>query len=155
MQLTPAGPMKMLVLHGPNLNLLGVREPEVYGAVTFDELNRRIQEHARSTNIDVRIEQSNHEGVLIDHIHESIRWADAIVINAGGFTHTSVAIADALKAVKLPAIEVHLSNVHARETFRHRSFLSPVVVGQIAGFGPMSYLLALEAARSVVAQSRS
>ena len=154
MQLTPAGPMKVLVLHGPNLNLLGVREPEVYGAVTFDELNRRIVEHARGMGIDVRIEQSNHEGVLLDHIHEAFAWADAIVINAGALTHTSLALADALKAVKLPAIEVHLSNVHAREAFRHKSFLSPVVVGQIAGFGPMSYLLALEAARSVVAQSR-
>jgi len=155
MQLTPTGPVKIFVLHGPNLNLLGLREPEVYGAVTYEELNRRIVEHSRTAGIEVRIEQSNHEGVLIDHIHESVRWADAIVINAGGYTHTSVAIADALKAVKLPAIEVHLSNVHAREAFRHKSFLSPVVVGQIAGFGPMSYLLALEAARSVVAQSRS
>lgn len=155
MQLTPTGPIKVLVLHGPNLNLLGLREPDVYGAVTFDEMNRRIREHARTHGMEVRIEQSNHEGTLIDHIHDTVNWADAIVINAGGYTHTSVAIGDALKAVKLPAIEVHLTNIHSRDAFRHHSYVAPVAVGQILGFGPTSYLLALDAARAIVLQGRS
>lgn len=154
MQLTPTGPLKILVLHGPNLNLLGLREPDIYGAVTYDELNRRIREHARTLHLDVRIEQSNHEGALIDLIHDTVNWADAIVVNAGGYTHTSVAIGDALKAVKLPVIEVHLTNIHSREAFRHHSYVAPVAVGSIVGFGPTSYLLALDAARAIVEQGR-
>ncbi|MFY7953269.1 MAG: type II 3-dehydroquinate dehydratase [Armatimonadaceae bacterium] len=154
MQLTPTGPVQALVLHGPNINLLGMREPDVYGAVTFAELNRRITEGAKARGIDVRIEQSNHEGVLIDLIQEAAAWADGIVINAGGYTHTSVAIADALRAVKLPVVEVHLSNIHARESFRHRSFIAPIALGQICGFGTMSYILALDALKSAVDDSR-
>lgn len=154
MQLTPTGPLKILVLHGPNLNLLGLREPDIYGAVTYDELNRRIREHARALHLEVRIEQSNHEGALIDLIHDAVNWADAIVVNAGGYTHTSVAIGDALKAVKLPVIEVHLTNIHSREAFRHHSYVAPVAVGSIVGFGPTSYLLALDAARAIVEQGR-
>jgi 3-dehydroquinate dehydratase II len=154
MQLTPTGPIKALVLHGPNLNLLGLREPDVYGAVTYEDLNRRIREYAKSINVEVKIVQSNHEGALIDAIHEAVGWADAIVINAGGYTHTSIAIADALRAVRLPAIEVHLTNIHAREPFRHQSFISPASVGQIVGFGPYSYLMGLDAARAVVFQGR-
>lgn len=154
MQLTPSGPVQALVLHGPNINLLGMREPDVYGAVTFAELNRRITDAAKVRGMDVRIEQSNHEGVLIDLIQEAAGWADGIVINAGGYTHTSVAIADALRAVKLPVVEVHLSNIHARESFRHHSYIAPIALGQICGFGTMSYLLALDALKSAVDEAR-
>jgi len=154
MQLTPTGPVQALVLHGPNINLLGMREPDVYGAVTFTELNRRITDAAKARGMDVRIEQSNHEGVLIDLIQAAAGWADGIVINAGGYTHTSVAIADALRAVKLPVVEVHLSNIHARESFRHHSFIAPIALGQICGFGTMSYVLALDALKSAVEASR-
>lgn len=155
MQLTPTGPIQVLVLHGPNINLLGLREPDVYGAVTYDELNRRIHEASNSIGLDVRIEQSNHEGTLIDLIQDAMQWADGIVINAGGYTHTSIAIADALRASKLPVVEVHLSNIHAREPYRHESTIAPVAIGQICGFGPMSYLLALDALKAVVDQTRT
>ena len=154
MQLTPSGPIRILVLHGPNLNLLGTREPGIYGATSFDELNRMIKDYARKQNADVQIVQSNHEGALIDAIQGALEWADAIVINPGAYTHYSYAIADALRAVKLPAVEVHLSNVHARDEFRRNSVIAPACVGQIAGFGPASYLLGLDAARAVVQQGR-
>ncbi len=154
MQLTPSGPMRILVLHGPNLNLLGVREPGIYGATTFDEINRLIKEYGKQHHIETRIQQSNHEGALIDAIHEALDWADAIVINPGAYTHYSYAIADALRAVKLPAVEVHLTNVHARDEFRRHSVVVPACVGQISGFGPASYLLGLDAARAVVQQGR-
>ena len=154
MQLTPSGPVQALVLHGPNINLLGLREPDVYGAVTYDDLNRRITDGAKARGMEVRITQSNHEGALVDAIQEAVSWADGIVINAGGYTHTSVAIADALRAIKLPVVEVHLSNIHAREAFRHHSYIAPVAVGQICGFGTMSYLLALDALKAVVVESR-
>lgn len=153
MQITPSGAIRALLLHGPNLNLLGQREPDVYGTMTFDELNRRIKEHAKTLGAEVKILQSNHEGVLIDAIHEAATWADVIILNPGAYTHSSYAIADALKAVRLPAIEVHLSNIYARDEFRRTSVVAPATVGQIAGFGALSYLLALNAAVTFVQQS--
>lgn len=136
---------KILVLHGPNLNLLGIREPDVYGKITLAEINQLISEKARGQNYQVQIEQSNHEGVLIDRIQDAKNWADGILINAGAYTHTSIAIRDAISGVQLPTVEVHLSNIHAREPFRHVSMIAPVCVGQICGFGFNSYLLGLQA----------
>ena len=146
--------MRILVLHGPNLNLLGIREPGIYGATTFDELNRMIREYARKVNVEIKIEQSNHEGALIDAIQDALNWADALVVNPGAYTHYSYAIADAIRAVKLPAIEVHLSNVQARDEWRRHSVIAPACVGQIAGFGTASYLLGIDAARATVQQGR-
>jgi 3-dehydroquinate dehydratase-2 len=139
--------LTVCLIHGPNLNLLGTREPDVYGRETLADVNRRIEEHARTLSLDVRLFQSNHEGAIIDTIHGAREWADAIVINPGAYTHYSHAIADALRGVGLPAVEVHLSNVHAREEFRRISVIAPAAVGQIAGFGVASYLLALDAVR--------
>ncbi|RME10571.1 MAG: type II 3-dehydroquinate dehydratase [Ardenticatenia bacterium] len=133
------------VLHGPNLNLLGLREPDVYGHDTLDDINTRLRERANAAGARLTIHQSNHEGVLIDLIHAARTEADAILINPGGFTHTSVALRDAIAAVGLPTVEVHLSNIHAREPFRHTSLIAPVCVGQISGFGWRSYLLGLDA----------
>jgi 3-dehydroquinate dehydratase, type II len=154
MQIAPTGNIKVSVLHGPNLNLLGLREPDIYGTDTFDETNRKILEHAKRIGIEVDIRQSNHEGEIIDAIQNAVNWANAIVINPGAYTHYSYAIADAIRGVRLPAIEVHISNVHAREEFRRQSVIAPVCVGQIAGFGTASYLLGLDAARAVVEQGR-
>ena len=137
---------KVLVIHGPNLNLLGEREPNVYGAVTLDEINREMTEFAGKNNLELKIVQSNHEGEIVEVIQNSRNWADVLIINPAAYTHTSVAIRDALAAVKVPAIEVHLSNIHAREGFRQMSHISPVALGQITGFGKNSYLLALQAA---------
>ena len=154
MQITPTGTLKISVIHGPNLNLLGLREPDIYGTDTFEDTNRKIREHAREIGVEVRIAQSNHEGEIIDAIQDAVNWADAIVINPGAYTHYSYAIADALRAVRLPAVEVHISNVHAREEYRRSSVIAPAAVGQIAGFGTASYLLPLDAARYTVVTGR-
>jgi len=136
---------KILVLHGPNLNLLGQREPDIYGSLTLEELNERLQSFAAARHIELRLVQSNHEGVLVDAIHSALGWADGLVINPAAYTHTSVAIRDAIAATGLPAVEVHLSNIYAREPFRHVSLIAPACQGQISGFGWWSYVLGLEA----------
>src|SRR4051794_15392710 len=137
--------MRFLILHGPNLNLLGMREPGIYGQLTLEAIDTRLRAWAAEQKVEINIIQSNHEGVLVDAIHHAAGRADGIVINAGAYTHTSIAIRDALSAVKLPAVEVHLSNVYAREEFRHHSYLSAVCKGVICGFGWIGYRLALEA----------
>lgn len=142
--------MKVLVLHGPNLNLLGIREPDVYGVLTLEDINQRLEAHADIHGIELRIQQSNHEGVLIDAVQEARTWADGLVVNPGGYTHTSVALRDAVAAAGLPTVEVHLSNIHAREEFRHTSLIAPVCVGQISGLGWIGYQLALDYLRESV-----
>jgi 3-dehydroquinate dehydratase-2 len=142
------------VLHGPNLNLLGSREPEVYGRATLDDVDARIREVASELEVDVRTFQSNHEGALIDRIHESSDAADGYVVNAGGYTHTSVALRDALVASGRPFVEAHLSNVYGRESFRRTSLLAPVALGTVCGFGVESYILALRGLVRHLKQSR-
>jgi 3-dehydroquinate dehydratase-2 len=134
---------KVLILHGPNLNMLGIREPDVYGSVTLEAINLNLIQLAKQHDMELEVFQSNHEGELIDQIHRAFGNKDGIVINPGAFTHYSYAIRDALSSVSLPTIEVHLSNIHQRESFRHQSVTAPVVVGQIAGFGAYSYELGL------------
>jgi 3-dehydroquinate dehydratase II len=138
-------PLDILVLHGPNLNLLGQREPGIYGSLTLAEINRLLAAEAIKLQAQVFPVQSNHEGVLVDAIHEALGKYQGILINAGAYTHTSVAIRDAIAGVNLPTVEVHLSNIYRREVFRHHSYIAPVVVGQISGFGEQSYLLGLQA----------
>lgn len=145
--------IKVSLIHGPNLNLLGAREPQVYGRDSFDEINRKIKARAQQLELEVRIFQSNHEGEIIDAIQDARNWADGIVINPGAFTHYSYAIRDAITAVRLPTIEVHLTNVHAREEFRHHSVVANVVTGQIIGMGTLGYLLSLMAIKEIVEQS--
>lgn len=136
---------KILVMHGPNLNLLGTREPEIYGHTTLEDINQLIIDKAKKHNVDVDTLQSNHEGVLVDAIQEAQKKNyDYIILNAAAFTHYSIAIRDAIAAISVPVIEVHLSNIHTREEFRHNSIISPVVMGQICGFGADSYMAALE-----------
>jgi 3-dehydroquinate dehydratase II len=136
---------KVLILHGPNLNLTGFREPDVYGKRPLEDIDADIKTAADALGMDVRILQSNSEGVLIDTIQEHRKWADAIVINPAGLTHYSIALRDALVSVRLPVVEVHLSNVHAREEFRRHSVISPISIGQIVGFGGYGYIMALHA----------
>jgi len=137
---------RVLVLHGPNLNLLGRREPEIYGAVSLEEINSRLQRMAAEYHVEIEILHSNHEGSLVEAIQGAIGRVDALIINAGAYTHTSVALRDAIAAVDIPTIEVHLSNLARREGFRQHSYLTEVAVGQIMGFGADSYLLGLQAA---------
>ncbi len=135
----------LLILHGPNLNLLGTREPEIYGTLTLDDINQRLKEAASAHGVDVYSIQSNHEGALIDALQEAANKADGVIFNPAGYTHTSVALRDTVAGINIPVVEVHLSNVYAREEFRHKSLLSAVCAGKISGFGWMSYKLALEA----------
>jgi len=141
---------KILLMHGPNLNLLGWREPGIYGTVGFDEINARMKRVAAENGAELRVFQSNSEGALVDAIHDARNWADGIMINPGAYAHYSIAIRDALSAVKLPTIEVHLSNVHAREEFRHKLVLSPVCVAVICGLGWRSYLVGVQSLISIL-----
>ena len=143
-------PDTIFVLNGPNLNLLGLREPEIYGHDTLDDIAGQLEDRARELGLAVDLRQSNHEGHLVDWLHEAQAFrARAVLLNAGGFTHTSIAVHDAIKAVTTPVIEVHLSNPHAREPFRHQSLVGQAARGTIAGFGALSYVLALEAAARI------
>lgn len=137
--------ISILVLHGPNLNLLGQREPGIYGSLTLADINRLLEAEALKLQAQVIPVQSNHEGVLVDQIHGALGKHQGILINAGAYTHTSVALRDAIAGVNLPTVEVHLSNIYRREDFRHHSFIAPVSIGQISGFGVQSYLLGLQA----------
>ena len=142
-----ATPPLIYVLNGPNLNLLGLREPEIYGTETLDDIGDRLEQRAKGLGVAIDMRQSNHEGHLIDWLHEAnAKGAKAVLLNAGGFTHTSVALHDAIKSIQVPVIEVHLSNPHARESFRHRSFVGIAAKASIAGFGALGYELALDAA---------
>lgn len=146
--------LKILVLHGPNLNLLGTREPQFYGSLTLEEIDRRLVQAGTEAGIEVRTLQSNREGALIDALHEARDWASGVIFNPGGYTHTSVALRDAVAAIGIPVIEVHLSNVDAREEFRRQSLISPVCKGKIAGFGWHSYWLALHALKELLQSDR-
>lgn len=135
----------ILILNGPNLNLLGQRQPDVYGTTTIADIETTCQDKAKALGVEIRFEQSNSEGTIVDLIHSAKGHHDGIILNAGAYTHTSIALMDAISSVELPVIELHLSNIHAREAFRHVSYISKVAVGQICGFGPAGYPLALDA----------
>ncbi len=137
--------ISLLILNGPNLNLLGTRQPEIYGSTSLSDIEKACRAHSDSVGATVTFEQSNHEGQLIDILHAAKGVHAGIIFNAGAYTHTSLALADAVASIEIPTIELHLSNVHARESVRHKSFLAPVVVGQICGFGPDGYPLAMTA----------
>ena len=144
----------ILILNGPNLNLLGTRQPEVYGTTTLTDIEAACQEKATRLGITLGFEQSNHEGAMVDTIHAAKDTFDGVILNAGAYTHTSVALMDAISSIMLPVIELHLSNIHAREAFRHKSYIAPVAIGQICGFGADGYLLAMDAlARHIEARS--
>ncbi|MDZ8224467.1 type II 3-dehydroquinate dehydratase [Nostoc sp. ChiVER01] len=147
-------PLSILALHGPNLNLLGQREPGIYGALTLAEINRLLEEEGFKIQAKVFSVQSNHEGILVDTIHAALGQHHGILINAGAYTHTSVALRDAIAAVNLPTVEVHLSNIYRREDFRHHSYIAPVAIGQISGFGGQSYLLGLQALVNYLRETR-
>lgn len=139
--------IKVLVLHGPNLNLLGIRETDIYGPLTLEQIDERIKDRAESIGVHVEIHQSNSEAELVDAVQEARNWADAVVINPGAYTHYSIALRDAISAVEVPTVEVHLSNIYGREEFRRESVIAPACAGQISGFGVASYLLGVEAAK--------
>lgn len=136
---------QLLILNGPNLNMLGTRQPEVYGSTSLDDIIAMCNRHAATLGLGVTCAQSNHEGALIDHLHGAPGVYDGVIFNAGALTHTSVALMDAIASIDTPVIELHLSNIHAREAFRHKSYLAPVVIGQICGFGAAGYCLAIDA----------
>jgi 3-dehydroquinate dehydratase-2 len=148
------GIMKILILHGPNLNLLGTREPEVYGSMTLDNINSNLVELGDGLDVEVECLQSNHEGALIDALHDARTWAHGVVFNPGGYTHTSVTLRDAISAIQIPVVEVHLSNVYAREEFRQVSMVSGVCKGRITGFGWRSYTLGLRALVDLLKESQ-
>lgn len=145
---------KILVLHGPNLNLLGEREPGIYGSESFESLNKQIEDFARNEGLEVEIIQSNSEGEMVEIIQQARAWAAALVINPGAYTHYSIAIRDALAAIRIPKVEVHLSNIHAREPFRKTSVTAEVADGIVSGFGPESYLLGLQAVKWLIEKSK-
>ena len=142
-----------LILHGPNLNLLGVREPDIYGTLSLAEINARLLEESQKMDLQLRFHQSNHEGELIDFLHEAASWANGVVFNPAGCTHTSVALRDAVAAIRIPVVEVHLSNISGREPFRQVSLIAPVCRGVVAGFGWRSYLYALHALADLIAEN--
>ncbi len=146
--------MKILVIHGPNLNLLGERQPDIYGKFTLEEINSQLKKIAKSEKVDLEIFQSNHEGEIVEKIGKAKGKADCLLINPAAYTHTSVAIRDAIEGVGIPTVEVHISNIYAREEFRHTSLIAPVAVGQVCGFGINSYKLGLKAAIEIAKKGK-